>query len=185
MTSIIKIIRYPLLLILYLISNTVSSQVKPSVIIGTGIVSYGGLRGIGSENEIILPANPFISYGLSVGFAMSSDEKIKRSESGSFNQNAIFFGDINLYFNPIITKKFEAVIFGGGGIRHQNSTQLLVNSSMELSTSNVYATGIGFKGGVGLNYHISSNYLIGLKYKHDFYKNGFDYVGINFGIQLN
>lgn len=160
------------------------SQTRTSVSIGTGIVSYGNLMGIGVDNDFVIPLNPYISYGLNLGLAMSSDKNVNSTRIGAYNQNSIYFGNLNLYFNPKIYNSLELKIYGGGGIRHQNSTQILVNSNLELTPYNVFATGIGFDGGIEINYTLS-HYIIGIKYKHDFYKEGFDYLGLNFGIKLN
>ena len=90
----------------------------------------------------------------------------------------------NIYFEPEIYKNLKISVFAGGGIRHSNSTQILVNSNFDVSPSNEFVTGLGFETGIGTTYYFS-NYNIGIKYKHDFFSEGFDYFGIKFGINLN
>lgn len=179
-----KKLRYIILLVAIFAFQLGFSQSKTSLRIGTGAVYYGGLMGVGVDNDLVIPINPYISCGLNFGLAMSSDKKVNSSEIGAFNQNSIYFGNLDLYLNPKIHNNLELAIFGGGGIRHQNSTQVLVDSNFDITPSNVFETGFGFEGGMGINY-IISNYIIGIKYKHDFYKDGFDYFGLSFGIQLN
>ncbi len=179
-----KKLRYIILLVCVFTFQVGFSQIRTSVSTGTGIVSYGNLMGVGVDNDFVISLKPYISCGLNLGLAMSSDKNFNSAQVGAFNQNSIYFGNLNLYLNPKIYKSLELIVFGGGGIRHQNSTQILVNSNSELIPSNEFATGIGFNGGIGINY-ILNHYIVGIKYKHDFYKEGFDYFGLNFGIKVN
>jgi hypothetical protein len=96
----------------------------------------------------------------------------------------VFAGDINLYFKPTVFKKFNFVVQSGCGYRHLNDTQVLVNGDYEIYPLHKSVNGFGIKAGLGLDYPITENYNIAFKYIHDFYMEGFDYFGLNFGIVL-
>lgn len=160
------------------------SQGKPSVKIGSGLVHIGSRYGLGSNSDLIFPLRKNFSYGLNIGYAMASDKNIITNKAGAFSQSSIFAGNFELYYHPEVVDKVELLMFGGGGVRHFNSTQILVNSNLELSPFNDYSTGLGFNAGLGADYNISTRYALGIRYLHDFYKEGFDYFGISFGILI-
>lgn len=179
-----KKILYTILFVFLVAFQTASSQVKPSINVGTGFVLYGNTVGVGGDSEITIPVNKYVSCGLNLGYLMASDKKMIIIQTNAYNHNSLYYGDLNLYFNPFTFKNIQFFILGGGGIRHHISTQVLVNSNSELNPSNVFATGVGFKIGSGINYSFKNNYFLGFKYMHDFYKDGFDFFGVNFGLKL-
>lgn len=160
------------------------SQIKPTISIGTGIISHRGMNGLAVENEIVFPFKSNFSYGLNIGASMSSDKKFESMQIGSYIHQSYYFSNANIYFEPEIYKNLKISVFAGGGIRHSNSTQILVNSNFDVSPSNEFVTGLGFETGISTTYYFD-NYNIGIKYKHDFFSEGFDYFGIKFGINLN
>ncbi len=180
-----NILKCLVLFLLVFAFHPVFSQKRLSVVsVGTGVTLYAGSTGVAADGDIVLPLNSYLSCGLNLGLAMASDKKIDRTQTGAFVQNSIYFGNLNLYYNPKIYKNLRLVIFGGGGIRHHNSTQILVNGNLDLHLNNAFDTGFGFNGGAGFNY-AWNNYMIGVKYKLDLYKDGFHYFGLNFGIYLD
>lgn len=179
-----KKILYTISFVFLITFQTAFSQIKPSINVGTGLVFYGNMVGIGGDSEITIPVNKYVSSGLNLGYAMASDKELIVTKTGAYSHNSIYYGDLNLYFHPVTFKNIKLLILGGGGIRHHISTQVLINSNSELNPSNVFATGIGFKIGSGINYLFKNNCFFGFKYMHDFYKDGFDFFGVNFGLKL-
>ncbi len=181
-----NILKCLVLFVLVFAVQTGFSQKRLSVSVGSGfVVSYGDLKGIGVDNDIVLPVNSYLSCGLNFGYAMFSYKKTHATQTEELNQNSIYFGNLNLYYNPKIYKNLRLIIFGGGGIRHYSLTHIFFNSNFPLYSYNIdIVTGFGFNGGAGFNYEWN-NYMIGIKYKFDLYKDGFDYFGLNFGIYLD
>lgn len=174
-----------LILALFVLTGLNSfSQGKPSVKIGYGIVNIGSRYGIGGNSDLIFPLKKDFSYGLNIGYAMASDKNIITTRYGSFSQTSAFCGNLELFYHPEVINKVKLLLFGGGGARHINITRVLVNSNLEITPTNDYSTGLGVNAGLGADYNISANYTFGFRLLHDFYKEGFDYFGLSFGIAL-
>lgn len=160
------------------------SQNSSSVRIGAGVVSLGSRYGVSGNTELLFPLSKDFSYGLTIGYAMISDKMISTTEAGAFNQLSLSLGDLCISYNPKVFKKLILMLKGSGGLRHINSTQLLVNSSLEITPTNERYTNIGLQLGIGLDYRITDNSFLGFQYLHDFYKEGFDYFGFRIGFNL-
>jgi hypothetical protein len=160
------------------------SQIKTWVNVGSGMVFSNGQVGIGCYSDLNFPINPWIACGLSMGYAGVSDKVLDINHAGSFYQGSIYSGDLNLALTPNLSKQLKFSLFGGCGIRHINSTDILVNGNFELTPVVINTNGFGAKTGLTVDYLIQKHYLVGLKYFHDFYREGLDYFGLNLGLIL-
>lgn len=173
-----------LLKLFLLIAIAGFAQKELRIATGVGLVKIEGVNGIGGISEIFQPINNNFSYGLIAGYAMGSDKHINLQEASSYNHHSVFIGDIGLRFNPKVFNKVALALNAGGGIRHLQSTQVLVNSNLIVNPTSKADTGIGFHLGVGLNYFVSSEIHLGLQYSHDFFHEGHDLFCFKVGFTL-
>lgn len=159
-------------------------QNNPHISTSIGVVNFGGVYGVGASSEILFPIKESFSYGLITGYAMGSNDRINTQKAGSYNHNSVFIGDIDFRFNPRVFNVLVLTLNAGGGIRYSNSTQVLVNSNLEVNPTVNKNTGMGFHLGAGLGYFISTRTSIGFHYQHDFYQEGFDFFGLKVGFTL-
>ncbi|MCK9499529.1 MAG: hypothetical protein M0Q45_08485 [Bacteroidales bacterium] len=160
------------------------AQNKLQIETGVGFVILEGVNGIGGSSEILYPLHKNFSFRLATGYAMSSDKQISLLEACSYDHHSVFIGDIGLRFNPKLFNKVALALNAGGGIRHLQSTQVLVNSNLIVNPTSKADTGIGFHLGVGLNYFVSSEIHLGLQYSHDFFHEGHDLFCFKVGFTL-
>jgi hypothetical protein len=159
-------------------------QNKAQISTGVGLVNFGGVYGVGASSEILFPVRKSFSYGLITGYSMGSDDRINLQEAGSYNHHSIFIGDIDIRFNPKVFNSFYLALNAGGGIRHSNSTQILVNSNLEVNPTVSKDTGMGFHLGAGLFFFMNNRTSLGFHYSHDFYQEGFDFFCLKVGFTL-
>ena len=65
------------------------------------------------------------------------------------------------------------------GIRKNNSLEMLVNSNKEISVFKDVSAGFGINTGVGMNFKLKKNHLLGAAYRHDFYYDGSKFFLLN------
>ena len=176
-----KIILLPFFLLLNLL---LYGQEHATLTLGTGAVWTQGNFGIGYRNEIAFPLVKNFTYGVHLGHIMASDRQVDLTRPGPFDQTSIFFSDLSLAYSPVIASTIRFSAHASGGVRHVNGVAILVNSSGEVQTPNNHMWGFGLQAGVSADYLITDKYFIGLQYLHDFYMDGFDYLGLRVGLEF-
>jgi len=178
--------KYQIIILILLLTTTnsnIHSQEKLKIKMGTGIVNQYGNLGIGVESgfEFRIIKNFYI--GLKLGNSSSSDANVNIT-SDSYNHVSEYNSDFCISYNSRIKQKLGINIFAVAGIHQFLKTQMLYNSNAELSTFNEKEIGIGESLGIGIDYILKENYTFGINYKHNFFNEGYDYFGVNFGVIL-
>lgn len=174
-----------IILILLLITtfSIAHSQEKLKIKMGTGIVNQYGNIGIGVESGFEFRIIKNLYLGLKLGYSSTSDANVNIT-SDSYNHISMYSNDICVAYNSRIKQKLGVNIFAGAGLRQLLLTEMLYNSNAELTTFNEKNFGFGESLGLGIDYILKKKYTVGISYRHDFYKEGYDYFGVNFGVIL-
>ena len=178
--------KYPKIILILLFVSIFSdthSQEKLKFKMGSGIVNQYGNIGIGGESGFEYRIIKKFYLGIKLGYSNSSDAKVNIT-SDSYNHVSEYNSDFCVSYNTRIKQKIGINIFAGAGIHQFLLTQMLYNSNAELTTFNEKKIGIGESVGLGMDYILKEKYTLGINYKHNFFNEGYDYFGVNFGIIL-